>query len=122
MKIKRVFNFFPEKLKHALNGYEEFYHQEIENKIAELWEVDDGESYAITRLEYDEYKDFTVLVVCCYEGKKIKEFADHVEKVADKKKWYVRVHTTNKALCEWWRKRYHFDEIEYVLTREPKNG
>ena len=122
MKIKRVYDFLPDKLKKSLNGYDLLFKQEIQQGIAELWEINGGESYAITRMEYDEYKQHTILVVCCYEGENIKEFADHVERVADSKQWHVRVHTENAALCNWWRKRYHFDNIEYVMTREPKHG
>lgn len=63
-----------DKLKTALDGYEDFYKAEIEAGRADLWQVDGGESYAITRLEYDERLQGDILILCCYEGQRILDY------------------------------------------------
>lgn len=77
MKIRQI-DFDPvafEKLKTAIGGYEDFYQVEITQGRAELWELEGGESYAITRIEYDEKLKGPILVLCCYQGKRIRDFA-----------------------------------------------
>lgn len=52
---------------------------EVEQGQAELWECDGGESYLITRVDYDE------LVLCCYEGKNVKQMMPHLIAAAQAK-------------------------------------
>lgn len=122
MRVKKSFDFESAKLDKAVNGYEKFYREQIQQGIAELWEINDGESYCISRLEYDEYKEKTILVLCCYQGKNIIQFARHAEKIADENGWQVRVHTESETLAKLYQRKMGFNKPEYVLTREPNNG
>jgi hypothetical protein len=122
MIVEKSHDFDAAKLHNALGGYDDFFRQEIEQGIAELWKINYGESYCVSRLEYDEYKQKTILVLCCYQGKNITQFARHCERIADKNDWQIRVHTENETLAKLYQKKMGFGKPEYVLIREPKNG
>lgn len=64
-----------DRLRVAIGGYDETFREQVEQGIAYLWRVNDGESYAITRLEKDEKAGGPVLVICCYEGRDVGAFA-----------------------------------------------
>ncbi len=106
----------------TLDDYAEYFKNEIARGACELWDINNGESFAITRIEFDEWTNKTALVVCCYKGKNLNDFAEHILKIADKNNWCIRVHTTNPALVRWYTRKYNFNEPEYVLTRDNKNG
>lgn len=80
IKVEKIHNTaeaFP-ALVVAMDGYESHYKKRIENKTAELWRINDGESYAITAIEYDETKNKFVFVICCYQGKNVDEFTKYM--------------------------------------------
>jgi len=106
----------------TLDGYNEYFRQAIDDKECELWDINNGESFCITRLEYDSDKQYTVLVVCCYKGKNLKPFVDHITAIADKKNWYIRYHTKRASLVRWMHRTFDFDSPEYVCLRSPNNG
>lgn len=122
MRVERSFDFDGSLLDKSLDGYGDFYREQIIQGICELWKINGGESYAVSRLEYDEYKKINILVMCCYEGKNIVKFVRHVEKIADSKGWHVRIHTKNPTLAKFYTKKSGFIFSEYVLMREPNNG
>lgn len=104
-------------LSETLGGYAEFFKDEIKRGASELWRIDNGESYAITRLERDEWLNETTLVCCCYKGANLKQWTKHLLSICDKNKWNARLHTTNKTISKLMRKKYGFSEPELVLTR-----
>jgi hypothetical protein len=123
VKIKRLSfltNEIKQALKISLDGNENFFEEEIKKNICELWNINEGESFCISRME--EENNNTILVLCCFAGKNLDGFAQHVMKIADKNSWFIRVHTKNKALVRWYLRRYNFNLPEYVLIRGPKNG
>ena len=121
MNIERLSfltNEIKEALKISLDGNENFFEDEIEKNISELWNINHGESFCISRIEKED--DNIILVLCCFAGKNLDGFAQHVMKIADKNSWCIRVHTKNRALVRWYLRRYNFNLHEYVLIREPK--
>jgi len=106
----------------TLDGYAEFFKTEIANDTCELWEIDNGKSFAITRLENDEFKHNKVLVVCCYKGENLNEFVEHITAIADKNKWLIRFHTKRPALVRWMKRKFNFNDVEYVAIRENNHG
>ena len=107
-----------EGLGDTLDGYEALFDIEIKNNVSELWEINGGESYCITRLEYDRFKHYHVLVICTYRGKNIEQFCDHVLPLVEKNNWKIRFHTFKPAFAKWMGKKYGFTQTEYVLLRE----
>ena len=62
------------------------------------WEINGGDSFAITRTE-KEPSGKLVLVVCCYEGKELSEFAVFITHWAANNDFSkVRFHTAHRAL------------------------
>ena len=106
----------------TLDGYDDYFISEVAANVCELWEINDGESFCITRLERDTIKDTITLVVCAYKGKNLDQFAQHITKIADANKWLIRVHTTKPALVRWYTRKYNFNKPEYVLIRDNQNG
>lgn len=109
-------------LAETLDGYGDFFEHEINENICELWEINNGESFAITRLENDEFKNIKILVLCCYKGKNLNDFANLLAETADKNNWFVRFHTKSPALARWMNRKYDCEPLEHVLMREPKHG
>ena len=105
-------------LGYTLDGYDNFYIQEISHGVSELWEINGGESFCITRLESDLQTNKTILVVCVYRGKNIEQFCDHVLKIVEGEKWGLRFHTFKPAFAKWMTKKYKFENTEYVITRD----
>lgn len=119
-KLKTLTPFIIEFLKEELGGYDDLFIQQINSSISELWRINSGESYAITRLETDLLTRKIILVVCVYKGKNLIQFGDHITKICDKNKWLLRFHTLKPALAKWMTKEYNFNEHEHVLLRENK--
>ena len=105
-------------LSDVLGGYDDYFVEEINSHVSELWKVNGGESYSITRLEFDHCKNKTVLVVCVYKGKNIEQFCDHVLKIVDVNTWSIRFHTEKIAFAKWMGSKYNFGRPELVLIRE----
>ena len=117
-KLDRLTPPIIEFLSDVLGGYDAYFIEEIDRGISELWRVNSGESYSITRLEFDHCKNKTVLVVCVYKGKNIEQFCDYVLKIVDVQKWSIRFHTEKIAFAKWMASRYNFGKPEIVLKRE----
>tara|TARA_R110000737_G_C14623309_1_gene493988 strand:- start:2866 stop:3234 length:369 start_codon:yes stop_codon:yes gene_type:complete len=117
-KLKTLSTFIIEFLKDELGGYDDLFVEQINGNISELWRINSGESYAITRLETDLLTGRTVFVLCVYKGKNVIQFCDHVLKIAEKNNWSIRFHTEKIAFAKWMQKQYNFNSIEYVLTRD----
>jgi hypothetical protein len=83
---------------------------------AELWAVDGGSSFAVTRLEV--LPDRRELVVCAYAGTGLEAFAAHLyERCAAQGVASIRWHTRRPALARLL-KRYAPDLAEYVYRVE----
>lgn len=117
-KLKRLELREIQALDETLDGYDEYFKRQIELDLCELWEINNGESFAITRMEYDADKQNTILVVCCYKGKNLNDFVDHITAIADKNKWLIRFHTKRASLARWMERKYNFNDKEFVLIRE----
>lgn len=103
------------RLAEALDGYGYSYRAEVEQGAAQLWEVDHGASYAITRIEHDDKRAAPVLVLCCYEGRNIRQFTRQM--IAAAKRLGVcgiRAHASRPGM---WRigQALGFEEIERVF-------
>jgi hypothetical protein len=67
---------------------------QIKAGIAELWRVNEGEAYAITRLEKP-----ATLMVCCYQGSGVAGFAQYIVEVAKRNGMTkVAFHTERRGL------------------------
>jgi hypothetical protein len=84
------------KIAIALDGCEEFYQYQIEQGIAVLWEINQGESYAITRDEFDHKNNGHVLVLCVYEGQKVVEFLENLTASARHSGRYIGIRAHSK--------------------------
>lgn len=125
MKIKKLAKLElreTQALGETLDGYADYFKTEIANKLCELWEINNGKSFAITRLESDEFKQNITMVVCCYKGQDLNEFVEHIITVADANNWLIRFHTKRPALVRWMKRKFNFNDVEYVAIRENKNG
>jgi hypothetical protein len=121
MQVRRLSVFTDEiklALRIALGGDEEYFSTAIANGVCELWEINQGASYCITRLERHNKTKRIYLVCCCYQGKDLDEFAQHLITIADRNDWSLRVHTTNKAIVKWYRNKYNFNAPEYIIIRD----
>lgn len=111
-----------DELAETLDGYAEYFRDEIEQGDCELWEINNGDSFCITRLETDSYKDERItLVVCCYKGKDLDEFTEHLCNTADARNWFIRFHTFRPGLVRMMQK-HDFNNAEYIAIRGPKHG
>jgi len=122
VNVKKLLVLTPEikmALAVSMQGEDQYFDQAIKQNICELWVINNGESYAITRLEENNENGIT-LVLCCYEGKDIDCFSRHIIKIADSNKWAIRVHTYSKVLKKWCLTRYGFNNPEFVLKRSKK--
>jgi len=122
VKIEKLTEFTDDAilvLSDAMGNYQDGYRIEVETGIAELWCINFGESYCITRLERDG--NLIVLVMCCYGGstytKNLCAFCDHVIEICEKNNWVVRLHTFNPRIAEFYQKYFQFDKPELILKR-----
>ena len=92
-KLPKLNGAIEERLKISLGADCKILADQVAAGEAELWECDDGDAYMITRVDYNH------LVVCCYEGKNIKQAAPHLIDAAKKNgQKFLRFHTKREAL------------------------
>ena len=108
-----------QKLGETLDGYAEYFKAAIKYKECELWSINGGESYCITRLEVDKIKNRTTVAVCCYKGKNLEAFVNHLISICDANGFYIRFHTVHKSLTRWMQRKFKFKPFEFVNHREP---
>jgi hypothetical protein len=78
---------------------------ECENGISQCWQFNKGEAYMLTRGEGKE------LVICCFEGKNLKSFVDHIFKAASLCGFSsIRFHTKRPAILKLLNQRFHLIE------------
>ena len=82
---------------------------QVDVGIAQLWRLNDGESWMVTRVEQTE------LVVCCYKGKNAVEVMGLLFAAAKRQRLTsIRFHTQRPALARMVAK-FGFDECETVF-------
>lgn len=103
----------------AFDGFAGYFKSAIESGECELWSIDNGTSYCITRMELHPV---TTLVFCCYAGSRIRRFARYASDLCERNNWAIRVHTKDARLAKLYQKHFGFSNPEYVLTRGAKDG
>ena len=86
-------------LSHALRGDLPLLKQQVNNRIAQLWEInsDQGKSWMISRVEINN--DQQELVICCYQGCDLKRVAPVIYDSAERQGFKsIRFHTQRKGL------------------------
>jgi len=106
----------------TLGGYDDYFIEAVESGICELWDINNGQSFSITRMEHDNFIQQTIMVVCCYKGEDLTAFVDHITAIADYNNWQIRFHTKRPGLVKWMRKSYNFNETEQIAIRNPNHG
>lgn len=102
------------KLSVALNGYDALYIDQINRHLAEAWRINDGESYAITRVEPDNTLTPPFeFVLCCYEGKHVEQFVEYLKETLKNKVGSIRCHVTRKGFAKL-AERLGFEKTEVV--------
>lgn len=78
---------------------------ECENGTSQCWQFNKGEAYMLTRGEGGE------LVVCCFEGKNLNSFVDHIFKAAKVCGFSsIRFHTKRPAILKLLNQRFYLIE------------
>jgi len=121
-KLRRLTLREEQGLDETLDGYNDYFRQAIKHGDCELWDINNGDSFCITRMETDTDKGRTILVVCCYKGKDLNEFTNHLTATCDANNWFLRFHTKRRGLVRWMQRGHNFNELEYVAMRGPNNG
>ena len=89
---------------------------------AQLWEINDGESFAVTRLEGAPGMPLHELVVCAYAGRDVRAFAAMVVESARRQGVpSIRWHTRRPALARMLT-AYRPELAEYVFRVEVPAG
>ena len=97
-----------ERLRVVLRDDSDLLAEQIKNGVAELWAIDNGVSYMITRVEKRD------LVVCCFDGKDLKNVVPHLLAAAKRMQLsYVRFHTRRPALSRLLN-NYNMELYEYI--------
>lgn len=93
----------------------DFITDEINNGVSELWQVNDGDAYCVTRIENDE------LVIVAFGGKGLLDVTDALFSAAQAQKLSsIRFHTKRPALARMV-KKYKPSMAEYIY-RIKTNG
>lgn len=88
----------PNLMVESLQGHAEHFKDEVNRGIAQLWEVDNGETYFISRTERDN-QNRKQFVVCCYEGQEIRAVYKLIEKSCINLGYSsIRFHTHRKGM------------------------
>ena len=127
MNVSRTTYFSPDAfllLSGAMGNERSYFVNSIATGECELWSINHGESYAITRIDLEANK--TTLVICCYGGdsytKNLLAFGNYVIDLCKARKWSIRIHTNKAKISDFMQKHFDFDQPEYVLTRGFKDG
>jgi hypothetical protein len=88
--------------------------REVRGGLSQLWECRAGDQllHVVTRLDENPRE----WVICYVRGQGVATFGPHFCRIADAKRWPMRVHTTSRALVRMFR-RLGFRESEFVLRR-----
>lgn len=100
----------------ALDGYDEWYRDQVNEGKAEAWRVTVGDrvSYAITRAEFDPKTQSGELVLCCYQGSDLVAFVTELQDRADPNVFTgIRCHVRRRGF-ERFARRLGFTEQERV--------
>lgn len=90
----------------SLDSDSEILKDQCERGISQCWEVGGGDAYMLTRSDGSE------LVICCFEGKNIKQAAPLIVKAATENGFKsIRFHTERPALA-----RLINQQFKYVET------
>jgi len=115
-------------LKGSMRGDDEYFVEAIERNECELWKVGD-DSYMITRIEINKFKDDNLtLVICCFGGRNIWKAFDRLRELS-KLNGYggIRFHTDiphDKVLkmCPAEIDISDVKQVERVYYWDAKNG
>lgn len=78
---------------------------ECENGVSQCWRFNKGEAHMLTRAESRE------LVICCFEGKNLNSFVDHIFKAAAHCGFSsIRFHTKRPAILKLLNQRFYLVE------------
>lgn len=103
------------KLSRACRGDERVIASQVLDGHAVLWEVNDGESHMVTRVELPE------LVIVCFEGSNVRRAMAVVFAEAKRQGYrHIRFHTQWSKLIDMFRD-YGPEPLEYVV-RIPCHG
>ena len=85
-------------MQESLQGANVFFEKQVNSGLAQLWQVDHGDTYFITRIEKDKFGR-RILVVCCFEGCDIQPLYQLIERVFfELGAVAVRYHTRRKGM------------------------
>lgn len=85
-------------LSRAVNGYDALYADQIACGQVEAWRINNGESYALTRVESDPTMTPPYeLVLCAYEGRDLLGFIAHMKRCAVGRFARVRCHVQRRG-------------------------
>ena len=111
-KLKKLNGAVMIRMEKSLGSDAALLQEDVEKEYAELWEVNGGDAYMITRIDRDH------LVVCCFEGKGVNNVIPHLIASAKQMKLKaVRFHTERLALARLI-KDYKPKLTEYVYEIE----
>jgi hypothetical protein len=99
-----------DKLSQAMQGNDDYFKDAIKSRVCQLWEFIPG-TFVITRLEFNQNKERTV-VVCCFEGKKVCLFtAKLIQFCINNRIEFIRFHTRIEKLGRVMKKKFLFNQI-----------
>lgn len=88
-------------MQESLKGHADFFKQQVNSGEAQLWEVDNGETYFITRTERDN-DNKKVLVICCYEGREVLKVYDLIQESCIRLGFSaIRFHTSRRGMIRF---------------------